>query len=116
MRHGDHNRKFGRRKGPRRAFLKSLSRNLVLHGRIKTTEARAKELRPLVEKLLTKARRATLANRRALISQLGDARVAGKLIKTAESYKERAGGYLRITKMGPRKGDAALMAVIEFVK
>ncbi len=115
MRHSDHNRKFGRERGPRRAFLKSLSRNLILHGRIKTTEARAKELRPLVEKMVTKGKTATLANRRLLIAELGDSRVAGKLIKTAESYKERTGGYLRITKMGPRKGDAAPMAIIEFV-
>ncbi len=115
MRHSDYNRKFGRERGPRRAFLKSLSRNLILHGRIKTTQARAKELRPLVEKMVTHGKVATLANRRLLIAELGDARVAGKLIKTAEGYKGRTGGYLRITKMGPRKGDAAPMAIIEFV-
>ena len=115
MRHGDHNRKFGRERGARRAFLRGLSRNLVLHGRIKTTEARAKELRPLVEKMVTKGKRATLADRRALVAQLGDERMAGKLIKTAEGYKDRKGGYLRITKMGPRRGDAAPMAVIEFI-
>jgi len=115
MRHSDHNRKFGRERGQRKAFLRSLSRNLVLHGRIKTTEARAKELRPLVEKLVTKGKNATLANRRAIIAQLGDTRMANKLIKTAEGYTERKGGYLRITKMSPRKGDAAAMAMIEFV-
>ncbi len=115
MRHSDHNRKFGRERGQRRAFLKSLSRNLILRGHIKTTQARAKELRPLVEKMVTKGKSPTLANRRLLVAQLGDARVASKLIKTASAYKERTGGYLRITKMGPRKGDAAPMAIIEFV-
>jgi len=115
MRHGDKNRKFGREKGQRKAFLKSLARNLVIRGRITTTEARAKEIRPMVEKMITRGRNATLANRRMLVSALGDERTAGKLIKTAEGYKTRAGGYLRIVKMGPRKGDAAAMAIIEFV-
>lgn len=115
MRHGNVNRKFGRQKGDRKAFLKGLARSLVLRGKMQTTVARAKEIRPLVEKMVTRARTGTLADRRHLVSQLGDERVAGKLIKTAESYKGRSGGYLRITKMGPRKGDAAEMAVIEFV-
>ncbi|MES2202938.1 MAG: 50S ribosomal protein L17 [Patescibacteria group bacterium] len=115
MRHVDKNKKFGRKTGPRKAFLKSLSRNLIIRGGIRTTEARAKAIRPLVEKMLTKAKRGSLADRRLLIAELGDVRVAGKLIKTAEAYKERTGGYLRIVKMGPRKGDAAQMAIIEFV-
>lgn len=115
MRHGNHNRKFGRVKGQREAFLKSLARNLVVKGKIKTTEARAKEIRPLVEKLVTKGKNPTLANRRALIASLGAATTAQKIIKLAGNYTERTGGYLRITKMGPRKGDAAPMAVIEFV-
>jgi large subunit ribosomal protein L17 len=115
MRHGDKNRKFGRERGQRRAFLRSLSRNLVIKGRIKTTEARAKTIRPLVEKMLTKGKTPTLANRRLLVAELGDARVVNKLIKTAAGYSERTGGYIRIVKMGPRKGDAAPMAIIEFV-
>jgi large subunit ribosomal protein L17 len=115
MRHGNHNRKFGREKGQREALLKSLARSLVLRGRMQTTLAKAKEIRPLVEKMVTRGKKDTLSNRRMLIAQLGDERIAGKLIKTAETYKERPGGYLRIVKMGPRKGDAAQMAVIEFV-
>lgn len=115
MRHGDKNRKFGRERGQRRAFLRSLSRNLIIKGRITTTEARAKEIRPMVEKMLTKAKTPTLANRRLLVSALADERVTAKLIKTAAEYTERKGGYLRIVKMGPRKGDAAPMAIIEFV-
>ena len=83
MRHGDHNRKFGREVGQRRAFVRSLSRNLILKGRIKTTEARAKEIRPVVEKMVTKGKRPTLANRRLLIAELGDPRTAATLIKVA---------------------------------
>jgi large subunit ribosomal protein L17 len=115
MRHGNHNRKFGRETGQRNALLRSLARSLVIKGKITTTEAKAKEVRPLVEKLVTRGKVVTVANRRMLISQLGDAQVTNKLIKTAATYAERKGGYLRITKMGPRKGDGAAMAVIEFV-
>ena len=116
MRHGNNTRKFGRKTDERRALLRSLARSLVLEGRIKTTEARAKEIRPMVEKLLTRGRNATLTNRRMLVSQLGDVKTADKLIKTAEGYAGRAGGYLRIVKTGPRKGDASPMAIIEFVE
>ena len=115
MRHGNHNRKFGRQTDQRKALLRSLCRSLVLKGKIKTTEARAKEIRPMVEKMLTRSKTPTLATRRSLISSLGDERTAAKLIKTAEAYVERAGGYTRIIKMAPRKGDAAAMAMIEFV-
>ena len=115
MRHGNVNRKFGREKGQRAALLKSLARSLILRGKMQTTLAKAKEIRPMVEKMVTRGKSATLANRRLLIASLGDVRAAGKLLKTAEGYKDRTGGYLRITKMGPRAGDAAQMAVIEFV-
>lgn len=116
MRHGNVNRKFGRERGQRAALMRSLVRSLILRGRMQTTLAKAKEVRPMVEKMLTRGKVATLANRRHLISQLGgDERIVTKLIKTAEGYKTRTGGYTRITKMGPRKGDAAQMAVIEFV-
>ncbi|MDQ5955597.1 MAG: large subunit ribosomal protein [Patescibacteria group bacterium] len=115
MRHGNVNRKFGRKTDERNALMRSLARSLVLEGRIQTTEARAKEVRPMVEKLLTRAKKDTLANRRTLIASLGDVPTAQKLIQTAESYSGRNGGYLRIVKMVPRKGDASPMAVIEFV-
>ena len=115
MRHHNKNRKFGRERKGRRALLHGLCRSLILHGEIKTTEARAKEIRPLVEKMVTRGKRATLANRRILVAALGDARTAQKLIKTAEQYESRAGGYLRIVKLGSRKSDAAPMALIEFV-
>jgi len=80
-----------------------------------TSLAKAKEIRPMVEKMVTRGMQGTLTSRRLLIAQLGDERMVGKLIKTAATYKGRAGGYLRITKMGPRKGDASEMAHIEFV-
>lgn len=96
-------------------MLKSLARSLLLRGKMTTSLAKAKEIRPMVEKMVTKGKSATLANRRLLISQLGDERLVTKLFKTAATYKDRTGGYLRIVKMGPRKGDAAEMAVIEFV-
>jgi large subunit ribosomal protein L17 len=115
MRHGNHNRKFGRQTDQRKALLKGLCRSLVMKGKIKTTEARAKEIRPMVEKMLTRGKSVTLANRRALISSLGDERTVTKLIKTAGTYSDRTGGYTRIIKMAPRKGDAAKMAMIEFV-
>lgn len=115
MRHGNTNRKFGRETGQRHALLKSLARSLVLRGRMQTTLARAKEIRPLVEKMVTRGRTDTLQNRRMLIAALGDEKTATKLITKAKDYEGRPGGYLRIVKMGQRKGDAAQMAVIEFV-
>ena len=115
MRHGNVNRKFGREKNQRNALLKSLARSLLLRGKMTTSLAKAKEIRPMVEKMVTKGKSATLANRRLLIAQLGDERMVAKLFKTSATYKDRTGGYLRIVKMGPRKGDAAQMAVIEFV-
>ena len=115
MRHGNVNRKFGRPSNQRAALLKSLARSLVIKGRITTTEARAKEIRPLVEKLVTRGMKDTLANRRVLVGRLGDERAVTKLIKMASAYVDRTGGYLRIVKMGPRKGDASPMALIEFI-
>lgn len=96
-------------------LLRSLSRSLVIRGKMQTTEARAKETRKVIEKLVTKAKNPTLMNRRMIIAALGDEATAAKLIKKAEDYKERAGGYIRVIKMAPRKGDASPMALIEFV-
>ncbi len=97
------------------ALKRSLLRSLALKGRIQTTEAKAKEIRPMMEKLVTRAKNPTLANRRLIISAIGDEGAAKKVIEAAEGYKERAGGYIRIVKMVQRKGDAAKMALIEFV-
>lgn len=118
MRHGDTNRKFGREKNARNALMKGLISSLLIHDRILTTEAKAKELRPKVEKMVTKAKNPTLANRRALLSSLyNNNEVVDRLIaEIAPRYAERAGGYTRITKLVQRKGDASPMAVIEFVQ
>ena len=117
MRHHDHNRKFGRVRKQRSALLQGLARSLVLHGRIETTEAKAKELRPFIEQLVTKAQPGTIAARRLVSSRLGGApRATKKLMdEVAPQYKERTGGYTRITKLPVRGGDASRMAVIEFV-
>lgn len=82
---------------------------------MQTTEARAKETRKVVEKLVTRAKNPTLANQRMLVSALGDERAVKSLIKKAADYKERPGGYTRIVKLGQRKGDGSPMALIEFV-
>ena len=117
MRHHSNIRKFGRTTDARRAFLRSLARALLLKERIKTTEARAKELRPFVETLITKGKEDTLASRRIVISRLGgQGDVADRIFRTiAPRYKERPGGYTRVTKVNTRPGDASPMAVIELV-
>jgi len=117
MRHHDANRKFGREKNGRIALMKGLAASLIAHERILTTEAKAKELRPKVEKMVTKAKNPTLANRRNLLAGFyNNADVVEKLIAdVAPRYKERAGGYTRITKLVARKSDGSPMAVIEFV-
>lgn len=117
MRKHDKNRKFGREAGPRRALLKSLVRSLIVHDAITTTEAKAKSLRPIVEKLVTRAKDATLADRRIIVSRIGDAQAAKKLVDTiAPTFKARSGGYTRIVKLPIRKKDGAKMAHISFVK
>ena len=115
MKHHKTQRKLGRERGQRVALVRSLMRSLILKGRIQTTAARAKEIRPLVEKLVTRSRTPSVPNRRILLSRLNDQEAVTKLIKKAEEYQSRPGGYLRIVKMGARKGDAAPMAIIEFV-
>ena len=116
MRHHVRNRKFGRETDQRAAFLRSLALALIERGKIKTTEARAKELRPFIEKLITKGREGTLASRRIVLSRLGVESGAKKLCdEISPRYKDRNGGYTRITKLPARPGDASKMAVIEFV-
>jgi large subunit ribosomal protein L17 len=118
MRHRKNtSRKFHRKTGPRRAFLRNLASDLVRHGKIVTTETRAKAIRPIMERLVTIAKRQTLASRRLVISRLGNKDVATRLFdEIAPRYKERPGGYLRITKSsGTRKRDSAPVATIEFV-
>jgi len=105
---------FGRERDQRKAFMSGLASSLVISEKIKTTEARAKELRMFIEPLITKAREDTLHSRRLLEARLS-ARAAAKLAKEAKRFEGRPGGYTRITKIGKRQGDAASMVYIEFV-
>jgi len=115
MRHSNANRKFGRKAGPRKALMKSLAYSLALKGKIKTTEAKAKELRPYMEKLVTLGKKGTPASRRLLESRVGESAAKKIFNDLSPAYKERAGGYTRITKMVQRKSDGAPQAIIEFV-
>jgi large subunit ribosomal protein L17 len=112
-------------KGPRlggspshqRLILANLATALFEHGRIKTTEAKARRLRPLAEKLITKAKRGDLAARRQVLSVVQDKGVVHTLFtEIGPRFESRPGGYTRITKLGPRKGDNAPMALIELVE
>lgn len=95
--------------------MRSLALNLVVREKIQTTEAKAKELRPFVEKLVTRSMEGTVANRRFLVTQVGT-QGAKKLIETlGPKFKDRKGGYTRIVKMPRRLSDASPMAMIEFV-
>lgn len=116
MKHQGKGRILGRKAGQRRALMKSLSSSFFTLGRIKTTEAKAKEIRPRIEKLITRAKNPTLANRRILRATFSN-EIVKKIIDQATGiYKERPGGYTRVMKLARRPGDAARMAIIEFVK
>ena len=116
MRHHVKNRKLGRKTDERKAFMRSLARALIKNEKIKTTETRAKELRPFIEKLITKGKVDTLSSHRIIISRLGSVEGVKKLCgDISPRYKEREGGYTRITKLPARPGDASKMAIIEFV-
>jgi large subunit ribosomal protein L17 len=116
MRHHSSKRKFGREMNQRDALIRSLARNLVNEGRITTTLAKAKSLRPFVEKLVTKAKTGTLASRRLVVSRVhGERETKVLFTDLAKKYKDRKGGYTRIIKLPRRELDAAPMAMIEFV-
>ena len=117
MRHHNKNRKFGRTKNQRKALISGLAISLVKYSKIKTTLAKAKELRPYIEKIVTKSKNDSVATRRLVSSKLGNQpRITSKLFKDiGPKYMERKGGYTRIVKLAPRKSDASPMAIIEFV-
>jgi len=118
MKHHKQGRTLGRVRRQRTALLRSLARELVLRGKIRTTEAKAKEVRPFIEKLVTRAKKDSVLNRRILLSSFGGGQeaIVSKLItERASNYTKRAGGYTRIIKIPSRKSDNAKMAVIEFV-
>ena len=117
MRHGKSGRKLNRTASHRKAMFANMAASLITHEQIVTTLPKAKEIRPIVEKLVTLGKRGDLHARRQAISQIRDAAVVAKLFDTiASRYATRNGGYLRIMKAGYRQGDNAPMAVIEFVE
>jgi large subunit ribosomal protein L17 len=115
MNHSKAGRKFGREKKVRDGLMKSLALALVLESKIKTTDAKARSLRPFVEKLVTTGRLGTVAARRNLVTRIGSIGAAKIVKDISPKYTGRAGGYTRITKLPARVSDGALMAIIEFV-
>ncbi|MGR4892818.1 50S ribosomal protein L17 [Sphingopyxis sp. LARHCG72] len=116
MRHKSGGRKLQRTSAHRTAMFRNMSASLIKHEQITTTVAKAKELRPYIEKLVTLAKRGGLANRRLAMSRLMDDAQLVKLFDVlAERYKDRNGGYTRVIKAGIRASDAAPIAIIEFV-
>ena len=109
-------RKLGRDSSARKAFFRSILTSFFKHERIETTEAKAKEISGLAEQLITLAKRGDLAARRQAIARLADEEVVRKLFdEIAAKYNDRQGGYTRILKIGPRRGDAAPMVILELV-
>ena len=116
MRHGKVHRKLGRHSAHRTAMFANMAAALIKHEQIVTTLPKAKELRPIVEKLVTLGKKGGLAARRQAISELRDLPMVKKLFEViGPRYKERKGGYTRVLKAGFRYGDSAPVAVIEFV-
>jgi len=109
-------RKLGRDSSARKALFRSILTSFFAHERIETTEAKAKEVSGLADKMITLAKRGDLHARRQVLAYLLDEKVTAKLFDTiAPRYKDRQGGYARILKLGPRRGDAAPMVILELV-
>ena len=110
------NRKLGRTSDQRRAMLRAMTTYLLENGQIKTTYARAKEVAPIAEKMITLGKKNDLAAYRQALAYITKEDVANKLFhEIAPKYADRNGGYTRVLKMGPRRGDAAEMAIIQLV-
>ena len=116
MRHRKKVTTLGRGANHRRALMRNLARAFFINGSIMTTEAKAKAIKPTVEKLITMARQDTLHSRRKIIQAVGSNAIAEKIIKEiSPRYKERAGGYTRIVKIGTRAGDNAKKVYLELI-
>lgn len=116
MRHGKSGRKLNRTSSHRKAMFANMAASLIKHEQIVTTLPKAKEMKPIIDKLITLGKRGDLHARRQAISQICDAAMVAKLFETlGERYKDRSGGYSRVLKAGFRYGDNAPMAVIELV-
>ena len=113
MRHRKSGRRLGRNSSHRKAMFRNMASSMVKHETIRTTVPKAKELRRVVEPLITLAKEDSVANRRLAFDRLRDKEAVGKLFsEIGPRFKDRPGGYLRILKMGPRPGDAAPMAIV----
>jgi large subunit ribosomal protein L17 len=116
MRHRKKGKTLGKEKAPREAMLRNLATSVVLYEKVKTTEGKAKAVKPLVEKYVTASRDNTLHTRRKLLRFFYDENAVRKLLEDiGPRYKERPGGYMRITKLGRRQGDGARVVQLEFV-
>ena len=116
MRHRNKGKTLGRTKAPREALLRNLAASIVLYEKVQTTEAKAKLVRPLVEKMITKGKEPTLAARRELHSFFYTEQPVKKILEVlGPKYKTRPGGYTRITRLRTRQGDAAKVVQIELV-
>lgn len=116
MRHKVTGRRLGRPSGHRKALYRGLVRDLLLRERIRTTLAKAKEVRGLAEKIITYGKKGELHHRRLALAFVTDKNVVAKVFdELSERYAERQGGYTRVLKLGPRKGDGAPMAILELV-
>lgn len=116
MRHHKAHRKFGRETKQRAELLRDLARALILNNKINTTQAKAKGLRPYIEKLITRAKNKNLASHKLLISELGRASAQKLAKETADRFTTRNGGYTRIINLPPRLSDGSKMAIIEFLQ
>ena len=117
MLHRVFGKKLGRTKNQRKALFKGLANSLILHEKITTTEAKAKAVRPMIEKLITQAKVNSLHSRRQLLKELASENVVSKLLEVVgPKFKERPGGYLRIVRIGNRSGDQAKMVSLMFVE
>lgn len=115
MNHHKTSRKLGRERKVRTALLKSLALSLILNGKIKTTDAKARELRPTVEKMITSGMSGTVTAHRLLVAKVGSIGAKKIISELSPKYKDRKGGYTRITKLPARVSDGSLMSIIEFV-
>lgn len=115
MRHLKRGRKLGTDSSHTAAMKRGLAAAVLMHDRIKTTETRAKEIRPLVDKIISLAKKGDVHSRRLAITALGDKETVASIFASAERFEGRDGGYTRILKLGPRKGDAAPMVILELV-
>lgn len=115
MRHHNQNRKLGRVRKVRKALINSLARSLVLHGKIETTEAKAKEVRPFVEKLVTKSKLGTVSAKRFSVAKIGPKATKVMFEDLAKKFDKRSGGYTRIIKLPRRISDGSKMAIISFI-